>query len=465
VSHLVENTDRSLQTKGERREKTSSSTTAMSVSAMAQLSQQERETSLQGMLRAFQIRKRGPIGMTSASFSSAIEALWGNRTRSFLTMLGIFIGVAAVVASMTLTQSASAYFTQLIEGLGSNTIIIQPGATNRRGIVMRGSAQTLTLRDVQSLERLPHVGAITPIVFTRAQVIYEDQNWRTNVYGVNPSFQGIQKWEIADGLWFSESETAGAQPVVVLGDTVAKNLFGNSGIKPVGQKIRIGKEVFRVVGVTAPKGGFNQDDTVFVPFSTALARFGFRSTQAIGGIQLQVDDAENVDSTAQAAASTLRQNHRILAGRPDDFQMITSDQLLEQGQLATQMISLLLVGIAAISLTVGGIGIMNIMLVSVTQRTHEIGIRMSVGARRADIRNQFLMEALLLCLLGGGLGLLGGLLAGWGMTTGFGMPTVITTVMLVTPFVVSVSIAILFGLYPASRAARLDPVVALRRTR
>lgn len=418
---------------------------------------------LQSMFRQLRTREEHPMSMVVAGGTSAVEALWMNRLRSLLTTLGIFIGVAAVIAALTLTQSAGAYVTSVIAGLGANTVFVQPGSVRDRGAVQKNGAQTLTAQDAEMIARLNHVTAASPIVITGAQVIYRGQNWRTRIYGVSASFQMIQSWDLNRGFWFSDADNTAAQPVAVLGDTVTQNLFGGTGIDPIGQKIVMGGQVFRIVGTLTPKGGFNQDDSIFIPFNTALNRLGFKGARSIGQIEFEVDSAEHVATTVQAVTANLEQSHHIRAGQPPDFQITTSAQLLQQSQQEIQILTFLLVGVAAISLTVGGIGIMNIMLVSVTQRTREIGIRMSVGARRSDIRNQFLSEALLLCLLGGGLGLLGGLLVGSGVTTAIGIQPVFTVMTFVLPFVVSSAIGIGFGLYPATKAARLDPVVALQR--
>jgi putative ABC transport system permease protein len=418
---------------------------------------------LQSMLRQLRVREQHPVSMFLAGSTSALEALWQNRLRSLLTTLGIFIGVAAVIAALTLTQSAGAYVTSVIAGLGSNTVFVQPGSLRDRGAVEKNSAQTLTVQDAQLIAKQSHVTAVSPIVNTGAQVIYRGQNWRTRINGVSASFQTIQNWDLSEGFWFSDADNTAAQPVAVLGATVAQNLFGGAGIDPIGQKIVMGGQIFRVVGVLALKGGFNQDDIIFIPFNTALNRLGFKGVRGINQIQFEVDSADHVDVTVQAVTSALTQSHHIRSGQPADFQITTEAQLLQQSQQEIQILTILLVGVAAISLTVGGIGIMNIMLVSVTQRKREIGIRMSVGARRSDIRNQFLIEALLLCLVGGGLGLLGGLLVGAGVTSSIGIQPVFTVMTFVLPFVVSAAIGVGFGLYPAVKAARLDPVVALQR--
>lgn len=443
---------------------TSSTLTVAPPTSSYSLTQAERDSALANMLQEFRVRRRRPFSTLIASVATSFESITGNRTRSLLTMLGIFIGVAAVVAALTLTQSVSAYFNTLIEGLGANTVLIQPGSSFNRGTVQKNGAQSLTVKDVKSIQKIYHVTAVSPLVQIRGQIVYGNQNWKTSVSGVSASLQTIQNWELKEGFWFTESEDTGAASVAVLGDTVVQNLFANSGVDPIGQKVVISNQVFRVIGVLSPKGGSFQDDVVYIPFNTAQNRFGFRGS-TIQGIQLQVDKSENVNVTAQAVTNVLEQNHRIRPGKPDDFQMITSEQLLQQVQQETGMITVLLVGIAAISLTVGGIGIMNIMLVSVTQRRREIGLRMSIGARGSDILKQFLIESLVLCLIGGGLGLLGGLAAGYGMATAFGFPAIITALSLIMPFVVSTVIALTFGIYPAMRASRLDPVIALRSPR
>ncbi|HYX51765.1 MAG TPA: FtsX-like permease family protein [Ktedonobacteraceae bacterium] len=247
----------------------------------------------------------------------------------------------------------------------------------------------------------------------------------------------------------------------LLGQTVYHNLFDTSGDDPIGRTIRVRDQLFRVIGVLQAKGGsFNQDDIVFVPFTAALTRL--KNTTYVDQIQVQVDTADNVSQVQLDLNTLLERRHHIPNGSPDDFQTISSSQLLQTAQQFTQTLTFLLVGIAAISLTVGGIGIMNIMIVSVTERTREIGIRMSIGARRSDIRNQFLIEALVLSLGGGVIGMALGLLLGFAITHAFGLPFVITTSSILMPFMVSASIGIIFGLYPAVRASRLDPIVALR---
>jgi putative ABC transport system permease protein len=404
--------------------------------------------------------KRG--SMIGANFVIALEALRSNKLRSLLTALGIFIGVAAVIAALTLTQGAGAFITGSISSLGTNVITVIPGTTTTRGAFGgAGTTQSLTPQDADALKKIRHVSGVSPIISLNAQVVYGNQNWSTRIQGVNTAFQDIQGWQMAEGTWFSESDDSGRLPVVLLGQTVMHSLFDASGADPIGQQIRIRDQLYRVVGVLQAKGGgFNQDDVVFVPFNTALTRL--KNTTFVDQIVVQVDSSNNVNLVQQDIATILQRLHNIQSGSPDDFRAISSIQLLQTAQQFTQILTYLLVGIAGISLTVGGIGIMNIMIVSVTERTREIGIRMSIGARRRDIRNQFLIEALVLSLIGGVIGMLIGFALGYLITHATGLPFVITLVSIFLPFVISSIIGIVFGLYPAIRASNLDPIVALR---
>ena len=301
--------------------------------------------------------------------------------------------------------------------------------------------------------------AVSPIITVSEQVVYGNQNWNTTVEGVNTQFQGIQGWTMAQGLWFTSNDDQTGNSVALLGDTVAHSLFDASGTNPLGQTIRIGTQVFRVSGVLAAKGS-GEDDVIFIPFNTARIRL--KNTTTVDQILVEADTTNNVNSVQQAITKVLEKNHHIQPGGTDDFNTLNFARFLQTSQQVTQTLTFLLVGIAAISLTVGGVGIMNIMLVSVTERTREIGIRMSVGARRRDIRNQFLIEALVLCLVGAAIGMLLGLFIGYGVTHLFRFPFVVTTITIALPVVVSVGITVIFGLYPAIQAARLDPIEALR---
>ena len=432
------------------------------------------ETPLQNLLKELRGKRYQRGGTLGTSMGSALAAIWANRTRSFLTMLGIVVGVAAVIGSLTLTSGVAAFITNIISSQGVNTVYVAPGSSNARGVVQKQSVQTLTLNDLRLLSQLPHVAAISPVVSTgQSQVVFGSQNWHTRVQGVSTDMQTIQGWNLQDGLWFNAQQQAGGEAVAVLGDTVAQNLFGNTNVNPVGQQIRIGNQLFRVTGVLAPKGGFGQDDVIYIPYQAAMVRLA--NTNYLGEIVINVDNQNNINLVVQEITTTLELSHHIPKGTPDDFQTTTATQILQQSQQVTQAISLLLSSIAAISLTVGGIGIMNIMLVSVTERTREIGIRLAIGARRADIRTQFLIEALILSFLGGIFGMLIGIFVGWltinliiaalARSGGGSVPLVITPTTLILPFVVSAIIGVVFGFYPAVRASRLDPIVALRRAR
>ena len=408
-------------------------------------------------------RRGGSLTMLGANFQSAIVALWANRSRSLLTTLGIFIGIAAVIAALIFSQGASAK----INAIGSNaekTISIFPIATNNAGGAQGSTSQSsLTLKDIRALELLPNVDDISPTININTQVVYGDQEWDTQVQGVNENYQMIADWHMAKGSWFDANDNTQGATTAVLGDTVAHNLFDASGDAPIGKTIRVRDQLFHIVGVLSPKGGAlggNLDDVVYVPFNTALTRL--RNTGTVDQIQVIADNAQDVDALQQPITQLLEQNHHILKGGNDDFYVTIPTQALQQSQIFASVMTALLLGIATISLTVGGIGVMDIMIVSVTERTREIGIRIALGARRYDILVQFLIEALILCLVGGLLGLLLGLLLGQLMTSSNDFPFIISFITLFLPFIVTTVIALIFGLYPAVRASRLDPIRALR---
>ena len=381
------------------------------------------------------VKRGNAIG---ASFGSALEALWANRLRSLLTGLGIFIGVAAVIAALTLTQGASASINSRISSLGTNSITISNGAATTGGVFGPvGTVQSLTSDDATSLEKIPHVTAVSPIVTITTQVVYGNQNWNTRIQGVDISYQTIQSWDMAQGTWFSQFDQSAGSAVALIGQTVAHSLFDASGANPLGQTIRIRDQLFRVIGVLQSKGtqgASDQDDVVFVPITTAITRL--KNSTYVDQIQVQVDNATDVDQVQQSIKAILELRHRITGGAPDDFRTLSSNQLLQTANQFSSILTILLVGIAGISLTVGGIGIMNIMLVSVTERTREIGIRMSVGARQRDIRNQFLIESLTLSLVGGVIGMILGLLIGFAVTQATGLPFVVSVTSILMPFIV-----------------------------
>ncbi len=426
-----------------------------------------------GLSGDFRSARRGPL--LGANTRSAFEALQANRSRSLLTMLGVIVGVAAVLVAVTLTQGASAAITARISSLGSNILYINNGSTARGGgggIRIGGggagaagtdagaSAVTpsLTQGDADAIARLAHVVAVTPLISSSQRVVAGRVNTSVSIEGVYPAEQQIGSWSIAQGRWLQSSDEQSAQPVVVLGSQVVSELYP-AGVNPVGRTVFVGGQAFHVIGALQTKGS-NQDDVVFIPFSTERARFV--NAQYVNAIQAQVDSTSNLTATQTSITQLLEARHHILASQPDDFRITSSNQIAAAVQSNIGTLTLLLVGIAAISLVVGGIGIMNIMLVSVTERTREIGVRMALGGRRSDIRNQFLIEAIALSATGGLLGIIIGLSLGFALTNLVGLPFSVNAGWTALAFGVSATIGVLFGLYPAALAARLDPIVALR---
>ena len=284
------------------------------------------ETPLQNLLKELRGKRYQRGGTLGTSMGSALAAIWANRTRSFLTMLGIVVGVAAVIGSLTLTSGVAAFITNIISSQGVNTVYVAPGSSNARGVVQKQSVQTLTLNDLRLLSQLPHVAAISPVVSTgQSQVVFGSQNWHTRVQGVSTDMQTIQGWNLQDGLWFNAQQQAGGEAVAVLGDTVAQNLFGNTNVNPVGQQIRIGNQLFRVTGVLAPKGGFGQDDVIYIPYQAAMVRLA--NTNYLGEIVINVDNQNNINLVVQEITTTLELSHHIPKGTPDDFQTTTATQI------------------------------------------------------------------------------------------------------------------------------------------
>ena len=406
-------------------------------------------------------RRHGSIG---ASFSSAIEALLANSLRSLLTILGVIVGVGAVITAVTLTQGVSSSLNGRLSGLGTNLLTITSGVVSTGGAKgAAGSAQSITQADADAIASVSHVANVRPVMASNAQVIYGGQNWNTRIQGVYPSVHTIDSWTFDQGAWFTDADESSAAPVAVLGATVAQNLFPDGSSTAIGQDVLINSQAFQVVGVLKSKGAVaaqNQDDVVYIPFTAAQQRIN--NSQYVSQIQVQVDSADNVSATQTAVTSLLEQRHNIPAGGTDDFMIRSSNQLVATAQAQESTLTFLLVGIAAISLLVGGIGIMNIMLVSVTERTREIGIRMAVGARRGDVRDQFLIEALTLSVAGGAIGIAIGLVGGYFLTRSYTLPFTVNPLSLLLAAGVSAVIGVAFGFYPAVRASRLDPIVALR---
>lgn len=435
--------------------------TSTAVTRPAQTSSRKKR----GVLPPLSPRDFDRVGKWGSYLNIALEGVWSNRVRSMLTTLGIFIGVSAVVAVLILTQGVSASITNSLSSLGTNQITISPGTINSNGVAS-GTYETLTAADATAVSKLSHVTADSPIISVNEQVVFSNQNWSTRIEGVSISLQTIQNWSIAEGAWFSVADNQHSTPVVVIGQTIKQKLFDPQGVDPIGKTMRIGKQLYRVVGVLASKGSSSgpgassQDDVIFVPFTTGHERL--RNTTYIDQILVQIDDSNNTQTLEQEITTLLEQRHRITQGSSNDFALSSSQQLQQTAQQFSTILTYLLVGIASISLTVGGIGIMNIMIASVTERIREIGIRIAIGAQRQDIRNQFLLEALILTMLGGLFGLIIGLLIGYGITLVFGLPFVITVITLTLPFAISAAIWVAFGLFPAIQASRLDPIEALR---
>lgn len=394
----------------------------------------------------------------------ALRALRRNKMRSMLTALGIIIGVASVVAMVAVGNGAQARITSQVSALGQNLLMVFAGSKNSGGVNSGlGSASVITLADAEAIQReVLDVAAVSPEVSVTAQAIANGRNWSTSVVGESPDYLKIRDWKLAAGSMFTDGEVRSAAKVAVIGSKTANELFGP--LNPVGQSVRIKNIPFTIIGLLESKGsgmgGANQDDRIIIPYTTAMKRI--TGDRYLRSVNVQIRSSERMEVAQQQIASLLRQRHRLAAGQSDDFNIFNQKEIADTVNSISKVITLLLGSVAGISLVVGGIGIMNIMLVSVTERTREIGIRIAVGAEPGDIRLQFLIEAVTLSLFGGLIGVLGGVGASQlvGMVADF--EAVVSTGSIVLAFGVSSAIGIFFGFYPAHKAAALDPIVALR---
>jgi putative ABC transport system permease protein len=404
-----------------------------------------------------------------SSMRIAFRALRMNKLRSGLTMLGIIIGVAAVIATVAIGSGATQRIQEQIASIGSNLIIILPGSTTSSGMRLgTGNAVTLTEADARELAaQCPAVAFATPTVRGGAQVVYENNNWATVIFGVAPDYLTIRDYSIAQGAAFSQQDVVGANKVALLGKTVVNNLFGD--IDPIGQTIRIKKVPFTVVGVLSPKGqsstGQDQDDVILLPISSAKRKvIGIKqaNADAIDAIAMQARNGSQIQAAQEEATALLRQRHHLQPGEIDDFSIRSMEDIFAAQEASSRILSLMLAAVASVSLIVGGIGIMNIMLVSVRERTREIGLRQAVGAKVRDILTQFLVEAVTLSIAGGIVGILLGIIASAIISRVAGWNTVVGVGAVSLAVFFSALVGISFGFYPARKAAYLDPIEALR---
>lgn len=402
-------------------------------------------------------------------FKIAIKAIWINKMRSALTSLGIIIGVAAVIVMLAVGEGSKAKIEKQMASMGSNLLMIRSGSITSSGArAGMGAQPTLTLKDAYAIEEnVPLVTQVAPSVSGMGQIVYGNQNWSTQITGTTPALFYIRSWEVENGSLFTADEIRQGSNVAILGQTVVENLFGV--VDPVGQTVRIKNIPFKVVGVLKSMGqsamGSDQDDTIIVPVTTAMKKLiGSQFPGTVNNIMVQTASTEDLAQAEEDITILLRQRHNITGRKTDDFMVRNLTQMMESAMEMSQTFSLLLAAIASISLLVGGIGIMNIMLVSVTERTREIGIRMAIGAKSWDIRLQFLIEALVLSLSGGILGIILGIGAALIIKNFFPdlLPIAITFTPMLLAFGFSGIVGIFFGFYPAYKASMLNPIDALR---
>ena len=399
----------------------------------------------------------------------ALRALRTNRTRSVLTMLGIIIGVAAVIAMVGVGSGATERIKEQIQSIGSNLIIVLPGSVSSNGVRLgSGGVSTLTEDDAKTIATdCPSVALSAPTVRGGVQIVYGNNNWATTVQGVTPDYMTLRDYTMLSGQFFTTQDVDAAAKTAVLGETVAQNLFGDSS--PTGQVVIIKNVPFTVAGVLTPKGqsptGQDQDDVILLPISTAMQKVlgaNKANARAVGSVMVQAINPQAMDQAIQEVEGLLRERHRVLPGLEDDFSIRNLTEVFAAQETSAKVMAILLGAIASVSLMVGGIGIMNIMLVSVTERTREIGLRLAVGAKRQDILSQFLVEAVTLSLVGGIIGIGVGVTASVVISRFAQWSTDISLLSIIASFLFSALVGVFFGYYPARKAAFLNPIEALR---
>lgn len=397
-------------------------------------------------------------------FRIALKALQRNKTRAFLTMLGIIIGVAAVIAMVAIGQGSKQSIQDQLSSMGSNMITIRPNSNVSAGARLDfSSVQSLTIADVNALKKqAKFLNAVSPAVSSRSQAINGSLNWPTTIQGVDPDYLLIRSWPLKEGITFSEEDITTAAKVCLLGQTVVDNLFTN-GTDPVGQLIRFNKIPFKVIGVLDSKGenafGQDQDDIIIAPYTTVQERI--TASNYLQNIYASAIDENSTSKATGEVEDIMRASHKLRPADEDDFMVRTQAELINTFSSTSQLLTVLLTAIAAISLVIGGIGIMNIMYVSVTERTKEIGLRMSIGARGKDILMQFLVEAILISITGGLIGIVLGITASQLISTFLKWPTLVSESSILLSFLVCAITGIFFGYYPALKASKLDPIEAL----
>ncbi len=400
-------------------------------------------------------------------FRVALRALWRNKVRSMLTALGIIVGIGAVIAVIAIGQGASTEMKNQISSMGNNLVMVFPGSMSRGGMRMGAGAQTtLTALDGERIEiELPHyVMGVTPMTRTSAQVMYKSENWATSVNGVSTAFPVVRGWDVSDGAFFTDSDVKSGRRVVILGKTVANKLFSDES--PLGQTIRVKNMPFKVLGVMEAKGtnsmGMDQDDLIIMPYTTLKRVLQKSKFNNVNQLLISLHTLDDLEPAKEEISSLLRLRHKIGPGREDDFTVRDMTEVVESVTSISRLMTILLGVVASISLVVGGIGIMNIMLVSVTERTKEIGLRMAIGARPVDILMQFLLEAITLSCVGGLIGVICGVTGANLVGKLQNWPILVTESSIIISFTFSALVGVFFGFYPAFRASKLNPIDCLR---